>query len=122
MTQDAVEPTVDDAPDPSDTPAILAPTREDLEAQTKAELADTYDVSDSLSKADMVDAVLAKYGIATPRSGQVILAVNPVTSSEHHWAIDQPPITPEGTAVPADQAEAIIAAAASGGVQIREVN
>lgn len=117
MTEQAPETTLT-APDP-DGPA---PTKDELEAKTKDQLAEDYDLPSSLTKAAMVAAVLERFGVSAPRSGQVTLATNALHSDAHYWAPDEPPITATGTNVPADQAEKIIADAALGGVQIREVN
>lgn len=95
------------------------PTREALEALTKDQLAETYDVSKALAKDAMVDAILAAGGTLRPAGGTVRLAVAwPVDSHTDGDLV----ISQEGTDVPANKAKAIIEAAASAGVTIREVN
>lgn len=122
MTENAIEPAVGDIVPPDQTPAINAPTRESLEAKSKGELAADYGVGESLTKPAMIDEILARFNVPAPKTGQVILATNPLQSVAHHYAADADPITPSGTAVPASEADDIIAQAALGGIQIREVN
>lgn len=104
-----------------DTPQPV--TREQLETLTADELVAQYNVTRA-RKADMVDAVLANGGqpFADDSDTVVLAIVNTLVSQEHYYDPKADPITAEGTKVPADQAEQIIADAASGGVIIREVN
>lgn len=98
------------------------PTREELEALTKPELAERYDVSAALSKEAMVDAVIASDYAPKPDGEHVTLAVGfPVVSHRIGEGDDALVITATGTKVPTADAADIIAAAAAQGVTIRKV-
>lgn len=105
-------------------PGGPAPSREQLEGLTKDQIEETYGVPQNQPKADMVEAVLSNFGVPTPKSGEVVLAVDGLSSNAHRWSTDEndPLITESGTPVPASKAEQIIAQAAKSGITIREVN
>lgn len=120
------------APDPAvgdGTGSASAVDRDALEKLTRTELHDQYNVPESGgTKGDWIDRIVANEGQPLPDpvedGATVRLRIAPASqlaSQEHYWDQKADPITAEGTAVPADKVEQIIADAATGGIRIEEV-
>lgn len=111
MSEAATEPVEETG---ADDPTPEPPTFEELQALNRQQLHDIYDVPLKGSKDDLVDLVLAKYGV----NDQTVLEVAwPIDSHTHGpYVIEQ-----TGTAVPSEDVKDIIATAAAQGVKIREV-